>query len=566
MTRDARLLGAGRLHQVFDYIVVGAGSAGAVLAARLSERPEIKVLLVEAGPKDGSWQLSMPAALTYPLAGTRFNWAFETEPQQALNGRRLYWPRGRVLGGSSSINGMVWIRGHPWDYDNWARRGNDGWAYCQVLPYFKRLERWSQGADLYRGGAGQVGVVRGDYPNPIFDAYVEAGAQAGFPVSQDFNGRQFEGFGRYDMNIWGGRRQSASVTHLRPALARANLTVLTQTLVGRVVVESGRAVGIEYLDGGARKTLRAEREVLLCGGAINSPQLLMLSGIGPGDELARHGIHVVRSLPGVGQNLHDHLNTSVKYACRQPVTLYGADRFPRNLLIGLQYLLFKSGAGATMHTEAGCFIKTDPGLALPDIQHHFIPALVYDNGRTAPDRHGFQCHVCPLRPESRGSLTLASADPVAAPLLQPNCMTTPGDLRMMIESVRVTREALAQPAMDPYRGAELFPGPDVRSDAEIVDYLRASAVTCYHPVGTCKMGTDEAAVVDPALRVHGIEGLRVVDASVMPEVVSGNTNAPVMMMAEKIADALLGLPPEAALDVPVDGYRPIAADELADAA
>ncbi len=558
----SRLVGAGRLEKGFDYIVVGAGSAGAVLAARLSERPEIRVLLVEAGPEDRSWQLSMPAALTYPLGNTRFNWAYETEPQKELSGRRLYWPRGRVLGGSSSINGMVWIRGHPWDYDNWYRQGNDGWAYCQVLPYFKRIERWSEGANLCRGGEGKVGALRGSYPNPLFDAYIESGAQAGFPVSDDFNGRQFEGFGRYDMNIWRGERQSSSATYLRPALRRANLTVLTRSLVTRVVVESGRAVGIDYLDGGTSKTARADCEVLLCGGAINSPQILMLSGIGPAEDLGRLGIEVVRSLPGVGRNLHDHLNTSVKYECRQPVTLHGADRFPKKLLIGLEYFLFKKGAGATMHTEAGCFIKTRPELDLPDIQHHFIPILVYDNGRMPSDRHGFQCHVCPLRPESRGSLKLGSADPAAPPLLQPNCMSTQGDLRIMIESVKATREALNQRAMAPYRGEELFPGPDVKSDADIVEYLRASAVTCYHPVGTCKMGSDEMAVVDAALEVRGVRGLRVIDASVMPEVVSGNTNAPVMMMAEKISDEILGLPREPALDVPIEGYQPITSAEL----
>ncbi len=562
----SKLVGAGRLDRGFDYIIVGAGSAGSVLAARLSERPEIRVLLVEAGPKDGSWQLSMPAALTYPLQGTRYNWAYETEPQTELNGRRLYWPRGRVLGGSSSINGMVWIRGHPWDYDNWHRQGGEGWAYAQVLPYFKRLERWSERGDLYRGDAGRVGVRRGDYPNPLFDAYIESGAQAGFPVSEDFNGRRFEGFGRFDMNIWGGVRQSSSATHLRPVLKRPNLTVLTESLVTRILVESGRALGIEYLDGAATKTLRADREVLLCGGAVNSPQLLMLSGIGPSGDLARLGIEVVQDLPGVGENLHDHLNTSVKYECLRPVTLYGSDRFPKKALIGLEYFLFKRGAGATMHTEAGCFIKTRPELELPDIQHHFIPILVFDNGRKPADRHGFQCHVCPLRPESKGTLKLRSADPTAHPLLQPNCMTTPGDRRMMIDAVKVTREALNQRALDPYRGQELFPGPEVKSDADIVAYLRQSAVTCYHPVGTCKMGRDELAVVDAALKVRGLQGLRVVDASVMPEVVSGNTNAAIMMMAEKIADEILGLPLEPAVDVPIEGYRPIPAAELDPAA
>lgn len=556
------VVGAGKIEAEFDYIVVGAGSAGSVLAARLSENGAHRVLLIEAGPRDNSWQLSMPAALTYPLRGSRFNWRYETEPQSELNNRKLYWPRGRVLGGSSSINGMVWVRGHARDYDNWYREGLNGWAYCQVLPYLKRIERWSEGSNDYRGDEGKVGVLRSHYPNPIFEAYIESGAQAGYPVSADFNGRQFEGFGRFDMNIWRGRRQSASVTYLRPTLQRTNLTVLTESLVTRVVVKSGRATGIEYRHGNTLKTIQATKEVVLSGGAINSPQLLMLSGVGPADALRKHGISATQDLPGVGQNLHDHLNTSVKYACKQPVTLHGADRFPKNLAIGLQYLLFKTGAGATMHTEAGCFIRTRHASSVPDIQHHFVPILVYDNGTTPSDRHGFQCHVCPVRPRSRGYLALRSTDPAAAPLLQPKCMTDDHDLHTMVDSVKVTRDAINQRAMNAFRGEELFPGPGVNTDAEIIDYLRQSSVTCYHPVGTCKMGTDEQAVVDAQLKVSGIDGLRVVDASVMPEVVSGNTNAAIMMMAEKAADEMLEQSAEEPVDVPVDGYQAILSSQL----
>ncbi len=546
----------------YDFIIVGAGSAGCVLANRLSEDETASVLLVEAGPRDRSWQLSMPAALAYPLRSNRFNWGYTTEPQEHLNNRRLYWPRGRVLGGSSSINGMVWVRGHPWDFDNWYAQGMDGWAYCQVLPYFKRLEKWSEGADAYRGGDGLVGVLRGNYPNPLFDAYVEAGRQAGYPVSADFNGRQFEGFGRFDMNIWQGRRQSSSQTYLEPARKRPNLTVMTETFVSRVMIEKGKATGIQCVQGRNEMTVSAAREVILCGGAINSPQVLMLSGVGPAAALHKHSIRVEADLPGVGGNLQDHLNTSVKYGCTQPVTLYGADRFPKNILIGLQYFLSRTGAGATMHTEAGCFIKAMPGADIPDIQHHFIPILVYDNGRKPADQHGFQCHVCPVRPESRGAVALASGDPTVAPVIQPNCMSTDRDLAMMIECIKVTREGLHQPAMEPFLGPELFPGPGVKSDAEILDYVRQSAVTCYHPSGTCKMGNDDMAVVDDQLKVRGIDNLRVIDASVMPELVSGNTNAAIMMMAELSADRILGQMPEAPIDVAIDGYEPIRAAGL----
>ena len=531
-----------RKSRPYDYVIVGAGSAGCVLANRLTEDPDVKVLLLEAGPRDLNLWIHMPAALTYNLCHDKFNWYYHTLPQPHLDGRVMYWPRGRVLGGSSSINAMVYIRGHALDYDRWAmREGAAGWSYFEVLPYFKRAESWRKGGNAYRGASGPLVVTTGSQTNPLFDAFIEAGRQAGYPQTDDLNGRQQEGFGRMDMTIRDGRRWSTAMAYLRPAMRRPNLTVLTRALATSIMVERGRAVGVRYsLKGGATAEGRAEREVILSGGAINSPQLLMLSGIGPADHLREAGVAPVHDLPGVGQDLQDHIEMYVQYESTQPITLYGTFR-PWNMAkVGMEWLLFHKGLGASSHLEAGAFIRSNEQTPHPNLEYHFLPSLVIDHGRVRPDCHGFQAHVGPMRPTSAGWLKLKSADPRTHPLIQPNYLATELDRREMREGVRLTREIFAQSAFDPFRGAELQPGASVQSDAEIDAWVRRKADSAYHPCSTCRMGVDDEAVVDPECRVRGIEGLRIVDASVMPSMLSGNLNAPTIMIAEKAADMIRG--------------------------
>ena len=543
------------MRETFDYVIVGAGSAGCVLASRLSEDPDTRVLLLEAGPVDHAWawQLHMPAALAYPLKNRRYNWGYRSEPEPHTDGRRMYCPRGRVLGGTSSINGMAYVRGHARDYDRWAQAGLAGWDYAHILPYFKRAETRALGGDDYRGGDGPLHVATGACRNPLYRAFIEAGRQAGYPLTPDMNGYQQEGFGPMDMTVRGGRRWSTARAYLHPARGRPNLAVRTGALSQRMRFSGARALGIDYVKGGRSVAVDAEREVILAGGAINSPQLLMLSGIGDADELGGHGIPVVAHLPGVGRNLQDHLEIYIQHACTEPISLYAAQKPWNKLWIGANWLFRGQGIGASNQFEAGAFIRSRAGVEHPDLQYHFLPIAINYDGSNPYHGHGFQAHVGPMRPTSTGRVRLRSADPREPPSILFNYLATEGDRQEMRAAVRLTRELFAQRAFDPYLGPELAPGPGIETDAEIDAFVRARAESAYHASGTCKMGPerDPSAVVDGECRVHGIQSLRVVDASIMPSIPSGNLNAPTIMLAEKAADLIRGRPPLPALDAPV---------------
>jgi choline dehydrogenase len=538
----------------FDFVIVGAGSAGCVLAARLTEDPATRVLLVEAGPKDGSWRIAMPSAVGSLLSSERFNWNYVSEPEPFLDGRRLTHPRGRVLGGSSSINGMVYVRGHAGDYDGWARGGLAGWSYADLLPYFKRAEGHLHGGDRYHGGKGPLAVYAPDLGRtPLAAAFVAAALQAGYGDAPDSNGERQEGFGRVDRTTTrDGRRCSAARAYLTPALGRANLSVVSGALVQRVLLNGKRAVGIEYSVGGILRTAYAQTDVILAAGAINSPQLLQLSGIGAAKRLAEAGVECRHELASVGENLNDHPDLVVQHRCLLPISLYGANRGVGKIVTGLRWFARFGGLAGSNHFEAGGFLRSRAGVEQPDIQLTFMPLAIKPGTVDDVGGHSFQVHIDLMRPKSLGRVTIRSADPAAAPSILFNYLADPQDRADLRAAVRLTREILAQPALTPYRGEELNPGPAIQSDEQIDSWVRQGVETCYHPVGTCRMGVDPAAsVVDGECRVHGLSGLRVIDASIMPAIVSGNTNAPTIMIAEKMSDVLRGRSALARDDAPV---------------
>ncbi len=532
----------------YDFVIVGGGSAGSALANRLSADPANKVLVLEAGRSDYPWDvfIHMPAALTYPIGSRFYDWKYESEPEPHMGGRRVYHARGKVLGGSSSINGMIFQRGNPMDYERWAADpGMERWDYAHCLPYFRRMENClaAEPDDEFRGHDGPLVLERGPATNPLFEAFLEATEEAGYAPTDDVNGYRQEGFAKFDRNVHRGRRLSASRAYLKPAMKRPNLTVTTRALVTRVLFEGKKAVGVEYRRGGGSLRQVRAKEVILCGGAINSPQLLQLSGVGNAGELRALGIDVVQDLPGVGENMQDHLEVYIQYACKQPVSMQPYLAKWRAPFIGLQWLL-RRGPAATNHFEAGGFARSNDEVDYPNLMFHFLPIAVRYDGSVPAGGHGYQVHVGPMYSDAVGSVKIRSRDPREHPALRFNYLSTAQDRREWVEAVRVARRILNQPALAPYNDGEVSPGPSVATDEEILQWVAKDGETALHPSCTCKMGTDEMSVVDPdSMRVHGVEGLRVVDASVMPYITNGNIYAPVMMVAEKAADLILGKEP-----------------------
>jgi choline dehydrogenase len=547
------------MDRAYDYVIVGGGSAGCVLANRLTTDRSTRVLVLEAGRPDYLWDvfIHMPAALTYPIGWRWYDWKYGSEPEPDMGGRRISHARGKVLGGSSSINGMIFQRGNPLDYERWAADpGMETWDFAHCLPYFKRMETClaADPADIYRGHSGPLVLERGPAKSPLFGAFFEAVQQAGYELTDDVNGYRQEGFAPFDRNVHRGRRLSAARAYLHPVSSRPNLEIRTRTLVRRIVFEGTRAVGVEYgRPGASPKRIRAG-EVILCGGAINSPQTLQLSGVGNAGELGALGIEVVHDVPAVGEHLQDHLEVYVQHACTQPVSVAPGLKLWRKPLIGAEWLFFRSGLGATNHFEAGGFVRSNDDVEYPNLMFHFLPIAIRYDGSAPAGGHGYQVHIGPMYSDARGSVKAVSTDPRIHPAIRFNYLSTEQDRREWVEAIRVTRSILSQPAFGPFDGGELSPGPEVRTDEQVLDWVRRDGETALHPSCTCRMGTDDRSVVDPlTMKVHGLEGLRVVDASSMPYVTNGNIYAPVMMLAEKAADLIAGntpLEPE-----PVDFYR-----------